>query len=175
MPDTDDSAIRYADDFLLGFIGPRDEATVIRDRLAEFLRDHLKLELSKEKTLITHAVKEKAHFLGYELTVTRNNNLITVDGRRNGNGTITLLMPHTVVAKHLSRFSSGGAIRHRAELMTDDDYTIIQRYQSVLQGIYNYYCMATNVATRMHLIKYILETSLTKTLAHKHRLTVTQV
>ena len=46
---------RYADDHLLGFIGPKAEAEKIKGQLAAFLRDELKLELSAEKTLITHA------------------------------------------------------------------------------------------------------------------------
>jgi hypothetical protein len=52
---------------LLGFSGPREEAEQIKIQLAEFLRDHLNLELSKEKTLITHARTEAARFLGYEI------------------------------------------------------------------------------------------------------------
>ncbi len=46
--------IRYADDFLLGFTGPRSEAEEIKRALGDFLRDELKLELSEEKTLLTH-------------------------------------------------------------------------------------------------------------------------
>jgi hypothetical protein len=60
-------SIRYADDFLLGFNGPRDEAEEIKGRLKEFLRDRLKLELSPEKTLITNAFPGKANFLGYNI------------------------------------------------------------------------------------------------------------
>ena len=37
---------RYADDTLLGFAGPKAEAEEIKQRLAAFLRDDLKLELS---------------------------------------------------------------------------------------------------------------------------------
>ena len=47
--------VRYADDWLLGFTGPKAEAQDIKRQLAAFLRDELKLELSEEKTLITHA------------------------------------------------------------------------------------------------------------------------
>src|SRR5580658_336540 len=43
---------RYADDTLLGFAGPKAEAEEIKARLAAFLRDDLKLELSPGKTLI---------------------------------------------------------------------------------------------------------------------------
>ena len=58
---------RYADDHLLGFTGPKAEAEEIKQRLARFLRDELKLELSADKTLITHARTQKARFLGYDI------------------------------------------------------------------------------------------------------------
>ena len=64
--------IRYADDHLLGFTGPKAEAEEIKARLARFLRDDLKLELSQDKTLITHARTGAARFLGYEITVQHN-------------------------------------------------------------------------------------------------------
>ena len=60
---------RYADDHLLGFTGPKAEAEQIKRRLARFLHDDLKLELSQDKTLITHARTGTARFLGYEITV----------------------------------------------------------------------------------------------------------
>jgi len=47
--------IRYADDHLLGFAGPKAEAEEIKQQLAQFLRDNLMLDLSADKTLITHA------------------------------------------------------------------------------------------------------------------------
>ena len=40
--------VRYADDFVLGFIGPKAEAQQVKESLETFLRDTLKLELSKE-------------------------------------------------------------------------------------------------------------------------------
>ena len=76
---------RYADDHLLGFTGPKAEAEEIKSRLAQFLRDDLKLELSQEKTLITHARTGAARFLGYEITVQHANRKIT-RGRRTANG-----------------------------------------------------------------------------------------
>ena len=45
------------------------EAEEIKRRLAQFLQDDLKLELSETKTLITHARTDAARFLGYEITV----------------------------------------------------------------------------------------------------------
>src|SRR5436305_9756947 len=75
--------VRYADDFLLGFIGPRSEAEEIKQQLRKFLQEKLKLELSEEKTLITHAVSETARFLGYEITT---NQADTKRTKRNTNG-----------------------------------------------------------------------------------------
>src|SRR5438034_5759480 len=45
----------------------------IKHRLRAFLRDELKLELSEEKTLITHARDSAANFLGYEITTRQSN------------------------------------------------------------------------------------------------------
>src|SRR5205085_8626212 len=59
---------RYADDFALAFIGPKEEAEEIKQQLRTFLREELKLDLSEEKTVITHARSQAAKFLGYEIT-----------------------------------------------------------------------------------------------------------
>ncbi|HEY1351796.1 MAG TPA: reverse transcriptase domain-containing protein, partial [Ktedonobacteraceae bacterium] len=56
--------VRYADDTLFGFIGSRAEAEEIREKIANWLRENLKLTLSIEKTLITNASKDSARFLG---------------------------------------------------------------------------------------------------------------
>ena len=68
---------------LLGFTGPKAEAEEIKARLAAFLRDDLKLELSQDKTLITHARTGAARFLGYEITVQHNDRKAT-SGKRVG-------------------------------------------------------------------------------------------
>jgi len=167
--------VRYADDFLLGFAGPKSEAEEIRQKLGEFLGSKLKLTLSTEKTLITHAVDDKAKFLGHEITVSKCGSRISGNGKRATNSVIALLMPQQVVRKYKDRYSKEGKIIHKAELLNDKAYTIMQRYQGVLQGIYNFYCMAVNVSRRMSDIKWILETSLTKTLASKFRCRVTEI
>ena len=65
--------LRYADDHILGFIGPKAEAEEIKAKLAGFLRETLRLELSQPKTLITHARSQPARFLGYDIIVQHNN------------------------------------------------------------------------------------------------------
>jgi group II intron reverse transcriptase/maturase len=87
---------RYADDHLLGFTGPKAEAEEIKQRLGQFLRDELRLELSEEKTLITHARTSAARFLNYEITVRQNDQAIT-NGQRSSNGTVRLRVPAKVI------------------------------------------------------------------------------
>ena len=64
--------VRYADDFLIGIIGSKEDAVKIKDDIKRFLADRLALELSDEKTLVTHTEKP-AKFLGYEVTVRKSN------------------------------------------------------------------------------------------------------
>jgi len=84
-------------------------------------------------------------------------------------------MPGKVVAKYRDLYSKGGKVIHRTELTCETVYTIISRYQSVLRGLYNFYCMTVNVSRRMDRIKWILEKSLLKTLAHKLKRSVAKV
>ena len=62
---------RYADDFLLGLVGSKSEAVEIKQKIADFNREQLQLELNQDKTLVTHARNQKANFLGYEIHILR--------------------------------------------------------------------------------------------------------
>ena len=119
--------VRYADDFVLGFIGPKAEAGQIKESLETFLRDTLKLELSKDKTLITHATSQAARFLGYELVNQQANDKHDHLGRRGINGNIGLRVPAKVIEQHCQAHMCNGKPTHRNELLADDDYTIVSR------------------------------------------------
>lgn len=67
--------VRYADDFLIGVIGSKEDAKAVKAELAVFLKAELHLNLSQEKTLVTHSSR-KAHFLGYDIKVQRDTSLI---------------------------------------------------------------------------------------------------
>lgn len=166
--------IRYADDFLLGFIGSRAEAEEIKSRLADYLRDQLKLELSPQKTVITHATSEAAKFLGYEILNQQNDSRHDKRGRRCANGQIGLRLPAEVVKKKCALYMKHDHVMPRPELLADDDYSIIQRYQAEYRGIVNYYLLTLNVFW-LHKLKWVMETSLLKTLAKKHKTTETRV
>jgi group II intron reverse transcriptase/maturase len=164
---------RYADDTLLGFAGPRAEAEEIKRRLAAFLRDDLKLELSQDKTLITHARTQAARFLGYEITVLHNDRKVT-RGIRRANGTVSLRVPGTVIKAKSAPYLARGKPARRPRLRNEDDYTIVSTYGAEYRGIVQYYLLAGNVA-RLYRLHWVMETSLLKTLADKHRSSVSKM
>jgi group II intron reverse transcriptase/maturase len=165
--------LRYADDHILGFIGPKAEAEEIKARLATFLRETLGLELNQAKTLITHARTQRARFLGYDITVWHCNTKIT-GGRRAANGKIALKVPPDVVRAQCARYRRHGKPWHRTRLQNLDDYDIVRTYGAEYRGVVNYYLLAHDVS-RLGVLRWNALTSLLKTLAAKHGSTVTKM
>ena len=157
--------VRYADDILLGFAGPKAEAEEIKRLLAQFLREELTLELSETKTLITHARTDAARFLGYEITTQHADHVIT-GGRRSANGVIGLRVPRDVIKAKCSRYMQRGNPAHRSVLVNDEDHAIISRYGAEYRGIVQYYLLAGDV-WRLSRLHWVMQTSLLKTLARK--------
>jgi len=165
--------VRYADDFLLGLAGPKSEAEQIKEQIREFLQDTLKLELSQDKTLVTHARTGAAKFLGYEIHVFQADDH-KMQKRRTLNGGIGLRVPEAVVHEKCQRYMSSGKPRHRTERMKESDYTILADYQSEYRGMVNYWAMAYNLP-RLRKLRWVMEQSLTKTLANKFKMSVSEV
>ena len=166
--------IRYADDFLLGFAGPKDEANEIKTRIGRFLQDNLKLELSDTKTLVTHGRTQAARFLGYEVNVQHNDTKLDANGLRSVNGNIGLRVPSDVVRAKSAAYMRNGKPTHLAVRIHDSPFSIVEQYQAELRGIVNYYRRATNLDALNHL-RWVMETSLAKTLAAKLKISVSQV
>ncbi|MCA1681702.1 MAG: maturase [Actinobacteria bacterium] len=164
---------RYADDHLLGFTGPKDEAERIKDRLETFLHEELKLELSAEKTLITHARTGAARYLGYEITVQHCDSKITA-GRRAANGKIALRVPANVIKAKCAPYLRYGKPWHRGLLQNLDDYDIVRIYGAEYRGIVQYYLPANNVS-RLNRLEWVTSTSMLKTLAAKHKSSVSKM
>src|SRR5580704_4082394 len=132
---------RYADDHLLGFIGPKAEAEQIKAALAAFLRETLKLELNDSKTLITHARTGAARFLGYDITVQHSSTKIS-NGRRSASGVIALRVPPDVITAKCAPYRCQGKPWHRSKLQNLPDYDIVRIYGAEYRGIVNYYLLA---------------------------------
>ena len=162
---------RYADDFLLCFAGPKEEAEELREQLRVFLHETLKLELSEEKTLITHAVSGAARFLGYEIKSQQCDTKHDRRGCRTTNGNLALRVPVDVIRANCLAYQKKGRVVHRPELANESDYDIVQIYQWEYAGVVNYYRLAHNVSW-LHSLHYVMQDSLLRTLANKHKTTI---
>ena len=165
--------IRYADDHILGFIGPKAEAEQIKAKLAAFLRETLRLELNAAKTLITHGRTTPARFLGYDIIVQHCDTKRT-GGRRAANGKIALRVPPDVVKAQCARYRQHGKPWHRPRLQNLPDYDIVRIYGAEYRGVVNYYLLAQDV-WRLHTLHWHALTSMLKTLGAKHRSSVTKM
>ena len=164
---------RYADDHLLGFTGPKAEAQEIKSRLARFLHDDLKLELNRDKTLITHARSGAARFLGYEITVQHADSKIT-KGQRAVNGVVALRVPPHVITARCGPYLRRGKPARRPQLVNLSDSLIISAYGAEYRGLVQYYLLAGDV-WRLNRLRWVMETSMLRTLADKHRSSATKM
>jgi group II intron reverse transcriptase/maturase len=133
---------RYADDHLVGFVGPKAEAEEIKKRVAEFLHDELRLELSRQKTLITHARTGAAKFLGYEITTQQSNRKVT-RGRRSVNGVIGLRVPTAVVKAKCAPYLARRKPAVRTSLVNQGEYDIVATYGAEYRGLVQYLSSTT--------------------------------
>jgi len=159
--------VRYADDFLLGYTGPKSEAMEIKQQVAQYLQERLKLQLSDEKTLITHAMDERAKFLGYEVHVHHADCKHTA-GRRSINGSVGLRVPSPVIEAHCAKYQRDGKPVHLPERLNDSAYSIVALYQAEYSGVVQYYRLAYNLHM-LSRMKWVAERSLVMTLANKLR------
>jgi group II intron reverse transcriptase/maturase len=170
---------RYADDFLVMMIGSKNLAQQIRDEIRDFLKKELQLELSMEKTRITNLGEQRVKFLGYEIAKTKENTRLTENSlgvkKRAANGTIQLLVPAEVVNEKLKPFvRKGKAVHHNARI-NEPVLDILTQYNAEIRGLYNYYCLATDVSTKLNKFRYYHYTSLKKTIARKEQISVAKV
>ena len=157
---------RYADDWLIGFTGPKAEANEIKQQLASFLKETLKLELSEEKTLITHARSDTAHFLGYAIHTLQADDKHDHRGQRSINGALGLRIPAQVIKAKCAQYMRRGKPIHRNQLINDTPYSIVAQYQAEYRGVVQYYRPAYNLH-QLSKLKRVMEVSLVKTLAKK--------
>jgi len=174
--------IRYADDFIIGVKGDKTDCERIKQQFSEFISERLKMELSEEKTLITHS-SEKVRFLGYDICVRRNQE---VKGHRMKSGTwrqsrtlhmkVSLTIPHRekiekfLFAKGVIKQKKDGTYQpiHRASLLNLSDSEIVEQYNAEARGLCNYYNMAVDYHT-LDYFCYLMEYSCLKTIANKHK------
>ena len=171
--------VRYADDFLISVIGSKSECETIKADITQFMREQLKLELSDEKTLITHA-QDKAKFLGYEIFIRKSDAVKrNKDGvlKRDFNGAVVLTLNSAVIQKKLTEYNAlevrnidGKDIwwskprRYMTPMKPED---ILAQYNAETRGLYNYYSLAANVSKECASFAFIMKMSKFKTLGWK--------
>ena len=180
--------VRYADDWLAGVCGSKQECEEIKAEIAEFLRTELKLTLSEEKTLITHS-SEKVRFLGYDISVRRSQ---AIKGHKMKSGKwrkmrslnlkVALTIPHRDKIEHF--LFAKGAIRqkpngdyqpiHRPDLLNLSDLEIVEHYNSEARGLCSFYSLACDYHT-LDYFCYLMEYSCLKTLANKHKSSIRKI
>ena len=173
--------VRYADDFIIGIIGTKEDARVVKEDIGRFIAEQLDLELSDEKTLITKAT-DKARFLGFDIRATPQSNHTkrTKKGTtaRNYSGHIMLEVPTLIIQRKLLelkamdiKVQNGTEIWkpvYRGELVGCTDLSILDQYNGEIRGFCNYYSIANN-RSKLHKFRCIMEYSFYKTLACKYR------
>ncbi|WP_408008336.1 group II intron reverse transcriptase/maturase [Pseudalkalibacillus sp. A8] len=171
---------------IIGVIGNKDDAIKVKEDIKVFLFEKLNIELSLEKTLITHN-DETAKFLGYEITVFKTNHSVSDKKgvkKRYQNGKIGMYVPFENWRDKLLKI---GALKikqidnreiwepiHRTYLKDNDDLEILNTYNSEIRGFYNYYKLAHNVSV-LNKFKYVMEYSLYKTFANKYKSNISKI
>ena len=179
--------VRYADDFLIGIIGSKEDAESLKADLAVFLKEKLSLTLSAEKTKITHST-DRARFLGYDIAISKSQEITKRQGKKvkGYSGAVKLYVPHE---KWESKLLEYGAIRikkdkitqkehwkaiHRPKLINLRDIEILTKYNSEVRGLYNYYSLACNVCA-IGKFASLMHYSMLKTFANKYRTTANKM
>ena len=175
--------VRYADDFLIGVNGSREGCQLLKSKLTEFIGETLKMELSEEKTLITHS-NQYARFLGYDVRVRRSGKIKPAGStgtKRTMSGKLELNIPlddkimKFLFSRNIIRQIKGEIeLHHRNALLRCTDLEIISTYNSELRGICNYYSIASNF-NDLNYFAYLIEYSCLKTLAGKHKSTCSKI
>ena len=154
----------------------------IKAKLTDFVRDTLKMELSQEKTLITHS-NTPARFLGFDVRVRRDASVKRSGKRkmRTMNNKVELNIPlkdkvETYLLSHSIAKRDGKRLIpiHRPILLNRTDLEIVMIYNAELRGLCNYYAIASNF-NKLVYFGYLMEYSCLKTLANKHRSRIAKV
>lgn len=169
---------RYADDFIVMIIGSKRLANAIKEEIRDFLAT-LNLVLSQEKTVITSLRDRRVRFLGYEISKTQEDTKITTTShgveKRAANGSIQLLVPGDVIREKLKPFVRNGKASHHNARVNAPLLDTLTQYNAEIRGLYNYYCLATDVSTKLGKFRYYHYYSLLKTVARKEKSSIAKV
>lgn len=153
--------VRYADDFKI-FCKKHSDAVKLFEATKQWLWERLGLEISPEKSKIVNVKRHYSEFLGFKLKVHEK-------GKKPDSSKRYVIEAH-VRDKTLKKIRARskeiiGQIRRTYDPKME--YRLIQKYNSYLIGIHNYYCIATHVNLDFHEIAFDVKKSLYNRLKHR--------
>jgi len=175
---------RYADDFVLGYIGSKIEAVKIMEKIKGYLNTQLLLEVADEKTKI-ESHKVGIRFLNYIIRSWGRPYIkkSIVEGvpsyHRYGDWMIYLFVPDDKAKDYCKRKSYGDwttvSSKHRGYLVNLSDAEILCKYNEELRGFFQYYKIARDYNVKCWKLFHIADYSCRKTLAGKHKSSVKKI
>lgn len=153
--------VRYADDFKI-FCKKHSDAVKLFEATKQWLWERLGLEISPEKSKIVNVKRHYSEFLGFKLKVREKG--------KKPDGSKRYVIEAHVRDKALEKVRARskeiiGQIRRTYDPKME--YRLIQKYNSYLIGIHNYYCIATHVNLDIHEIAFDVKKSLYNRLKHR--------
>ena len=153
--------VRYADDFKI-FCKKHSDAVKLFEATKQWLWERLRLEISPEKSKIVNVKRHYSEFLGFKLKVREKG--------KKPDGSKRYVIEAHVRDKALKKIRARskeiiGQIRRTYDPKME--YRLIQKYNSYLIGIHNYYCIATHVNLDIHEIAFDVKKSLYNRLKHR--------
>lgn len=175
---------RYADDFVIGIIGSKEDARRVMAEVSRWLAESLKLQVSAEKSRIAKA-SEGANFLGYKLKTFSNGRITrtVVNGRavtiRVASDQMQLHLPQEKLVRFAGNRCLGnlntGRASIRCELINNSDIDILTGYNAIMRGLAEYYKLGKLWKSQLGRLYHLWWWSFMKTLARKHRSSVRTV
>lgn len=153
--------VRYADDFKI-FCKKHSDAVKLFEATKQWLWERLGLEISPEKSKIVNVKRHYSEFLGFKLKVREKG--------KKPDGSKRYVIEAHVRDKALKKIRARskeiiGQIRRTYDPKME--YRLIQKYNSYLIGVHNYYCIATHVNPDIHEIAFDVKKSLYNRLKHR--------
>lgn len=164
--------IRYSNNCIIPFIGTYNEALDILESIKNYTKNFLKTKIVNEKIYNGKNTKS-LNFLQYNIVTQWNNNKI-INKKRVLSGQIAFLIPDKVITEFKRKFMKKNKPIHISYLLNSSVFNIISFFQEEYKRLYQYYRFARNIH-KLGEIRWILETSLTKTLAHKLKTHVSSI
>lgn len=146
--------VRYADDWVI-LTDSQEDAERLKFKAKKYLHDTLKLDLSEEKTLITNVCSKPIKFLGVEIRMVKKNgkwvNKVSPESER-----------FKRKMKDLSREIF--YIRKTSTLDADRLIENINRVNSIIVGLINYYSMCDQISVVIRKYAWLLKYTAYKSL-----------